>query len=598
MKINEIYTNNETILRILGIRNDVLLVIDCRKMSMPYYVKKENIKNFLKITNEKLYEILEIRIAKSEELNGKQKKEINNTFNMISSVIPLVGDFISRKDMINDLSIRYNCSKETIRRKLCRYLSLGNKNCLLSSYHFKIKELSNDEKNFRWALNRFFYNQAKRSLHTTYLIMLQEKYSDEKGKLIDNYPPFHRFSYFYRKTLKKDNFIISREGKTQFYKDYSPLLGDSRKFFSSYNSCQLDSTILDIYLVDECNKLRGRPIMTTMVDSYSHMIMGYYLGFEGGTHSLQSLLDNVIENKVEHCKKYGIDIEEEDWPTLGLPSRMICDRGREYVGEQFSQITNLGVEIINQEPYRPDLKGAVERQFEEIQYYFKKELFNKGVIRENFQERGAEDYRKRACLTLEQFREIILYTIIFYNSMKLITLPYEYIEIKPTRSSLFLCHYQNKKDYFINVDKEHLFLTMLPKSNGRFTRNGLIFKGLRYRAYGFINDYLTGGEVVVSYNPNDVSHIYLNKDGDFFEFELIESFFENMSLDDAQNILNTRAENRKFYEQEELESEMALSGRIKAIVSRNNTDSINTKDSIKDQQKGRFEDVLKGDKNG
>ena len=42
------------------------------------------------------------------------------------------------------------------------------------------------------------------------------------------------------------------------------------------------------------------------------------------------------------------------------------------------------------------------------------------MIESDYQERGAHDYRKDACLTLEQFEKIILHCIIYYNTKRII----------------------------------------------------------------------------------------------------------------------------------------------------------------------------------
>ena len=63
-------------------------------------------------------------------------------------------------------------------------------------------------------------------------------------------------------------------------------------------------------------------------------------------------------------------------------------------------MAELGVTIVNLPSYRPELKGIVEKFFDLIQDSFKPYLKGKGVIDPDFQERGAHDYRKDACLTL------------------------------------------------------------------------------------------------------------------------------------------------------------------------------------------------------
>ena len=87
--------------------------------------------------------------------------------------------------------------------------------------------------------------------------------------------------------------------------------------------------------------------------------------------------------------------------------------GREYTSSTFEQLVELGVTITNLPPYRPELKGRVEKFFDLVQGYYKPLLKGKGVIEEDFQERGVVDYRKQACLTLHEFEKILLHCIVF-----------------------------------------------------------------------------------------------------------------------------------------------------------------------------------------
>ena len=100
---------------------------------------------------------------------------------------------------------------------------------------------------------------------------------------------------------------------------------------------------------------------------------------------------------------------------------MVTDMGSEFIGETFEQITELGVTLISLPAFRPDLKGPIEKLFDMVQEKFKDALKGKGVIMPDFQERGAHDYRKDACLTLEEFERIVVRCIVYYNSERVIS---------------------------------------------------------------------------------------------------------------------------------------------------------------------------------
>ena len=99
-------------------------------------------------------------------------------------------------------------SKQTIRHYLCLYLVYQDIS-VLAPKQKKEKELSKDEKNMRWALNKFFYTRNKNSLQTAYTLMLKQKYCDANGELLPEYPTFNQFKYFYRKTKSMQTYYIS-----------------------------------------------------------------------------------------------------------------------------------------------------------------------------------------------------------------------------------------------------------------------------------------------------------------------------------------------------------------------------------------------------
>ena len=132
--------------------------------------------------------------------------------------------------------------------------------------------------------------------------------------------------------------------------------------------------------------------MTACIDAYSGLCCGYVLSWSGGVYSLRGLMLNVIADKATWCKQFGISINAEDWSCDKLPAMLVTDMGSEYKSENFEQIAELGVKVINLPSYRPELKGMVEKFFDVIQSNYKKHLKSKGVIESDYQERGAHDY--------------------------------------------------------------------------------------------------------------------------------------------------------------------------------------------------------------
>ena len=569
MDKNTLVELNGSIYRILLFRDNKIYVINCSKMIMPEAINKELLDKVSIISEEKLWSITCFKPLLLEELSDNDKNVIHSKYALIMPVLAFIDDEILRSEMIDLISKKSQKSKSTIRRYLIRYLVYNTKTALANTH--KYKELSQDEKNFRWALNKFYYTRFKKSLSYAYKQLLRNKYLDEEGKLIEGYPKYHQFRYFFSKYNKKEKEIVSREGLGKFKRDYRELLGTIYNYAPNVGIAMLDSTIVDIYLVDDNGNVIGRPVLTAAVDAYSGMCLGYSLSWEGGIYSLEQLMLNIIENKVEHCRKYGIIIEQEKWDVKSLPAVMLSDKGREYVSDNFSQLTDLGIQIINLPPFRPELKGRVEKFFDIVQNLYKENICKSGLIYEDYNERGSHDYRKDAVFTLEQFNKILLNCIITYNNSTIIDVPYDskMIEekIEPFPSSLWNYQIDKFKDNFIDVDSNTLLITLLPRSKGRFTRKGLIFNKLRYRNDDFKEEYLQGGNVTISYNPDNATKIYVRKNNKWHEFSLISSEYDNLSFEEIDSLIDDKSRIIKQAREKALLEKVKLSNQIETITS-------------------------------
>lgn len=573
MRKNDLLQYGEDIIRILELSNNKAFVINCRKRIIPKWVSVNEIQNYTEISETELQRKVSVLLPDMETLDSKSKCIINKRYTLISGILPFVSDFKKRNQMLASVSAREGVCRQTLINYLCLYLVFQKKTALAPKCCTSDSALTYNEKNFRWSLNKFFYNKNKNSLKTAYTLMLKEKYCDNCGVLLPEYPTFNQFRYFYRKHKSMQNYYISRNGLKNYQRNHRPLLGDRvQEFASNVGIGMLDSTICDIYLVNSSGNLIGRPILTACIDAYSSLCCGYSLSWEGGMYSLRGLMLNVIADKVEHCKKYGISISKSDWDCDKLPAAFVTDMGSEYKSENFEQIAELGVTLINLPAYRPELKGSVEKFFDLIQNSYKPYLKGKGVIEPDYRERGSHDYRKDACLTIEQFEKIILYCILYYNSQRVLT-NYPYTEnmidsyVQPYANCIW--EYGKTQDgaNLITVDKETLILTLLPRTKGKFDRNGLKVNKLRYKHDDYTEKYLIGGEVTAAYNPDDVSYVWLIESGEFIRFELIESRFKGKDLVSVQSFHNDKKQFINSFNEKNLQAQIELAEHIQTIAS-------------------------------
>ena len=595
MKINELFKVGNTIYRILAVEGSDIQIIDCIKRTMPRWESIAFFSGAEKVSEEKLKESAGVNLVGYDSLSQPQKQIVHNKYGSISLIIPYTNNDYERNAAIALCADKFNLSKATIKSRLCDYLAFQDICIFLPDSIKTERSLTVDEKNFRWALNKYYYNALKLSLKECYRRMLKERYCDEHGKLLSKVPSFRQFNYYFYKTVKQENLIISREGKGEFLRNHRVMLGNGiRDFCPSIGYGMFDSTVCDIFLVNDKGELLGRPTLTACVDGYSSLCMGYSLGFNKGIQSLIALIKNVIADKQEYCKKFGIDIDSDVWNCNCLPHKFITDKGREYTSGTFSQLAELGIEIINLPPYRPELKGAVEKFFDIIQSSYRKELASKGVIFEDYLERGGVDYRKKAALTLNEFEKIVLLCIIKYNSKRIINLPFDMIDaVQPFANELWNYCLTTSKANVIKVDDELLRLTLLPRGTGYFKRDGLYVNKLRYKNLEYTERYLKGGECVVAYNPENVSRVWLYENGVYTPFEIIETYFTDKTIEEVESLKEKKKESEKAAEEIALQGSIDLSREIERIAST----VLPKKVDVKNVRRHRKTEVEKGGNN-
>lgn len=546
MEKNQLVRKQGTIYRILAIEEGSILLIDCMKKTMPVWQEADWIEGCEGCTEEELLEETRVSLTDEQDMSQKERQTVHERFTAIAGILPFLDDDRLRTEMIKRIAGERQVCVRTVRNYLCQYLAYQSLSALVPKERtVPERELTEDEKNIRWALNKFYFTRHKNSLKTAYTYMLKERYCDGEGKLLSEYPSFNQFRYFHSKYKTQQNTIISRHGIKEYQRNYRPLLGDGVQGFApNVGTGMIDATICDIYLVDEGGNIVGRPVLTIVTDSFSSgFVMGYSLTWEGGTYSLRDLMLNVIADKVEWCRKFGIVIDRKQWDSDKLPGIIVSDMGSEYKSDTFAQITELGITLVNLPPLRPELKSIVEKSFHLLQEAVKPYLMDHGYVDKDAGERLAPDYRKGASLTMEDYEKVIIHSIL-YNNLHRILKDYPYTEemvrakVEPCPQGIYEWGKERPGCNLIGVSPKQLVMTLLPRTKARFTRRGLQVFGLRYdcKERNFTEDYLKGGEAVAAYNPESADRVYLLKEGEFIEFHLIESRFSDKSFDEVRKI--------------------------------------------------------------
>lgn len=445
------------------------------------------------------------------------------------------------------------------------------------------------KKHFEVAINKYYRNNKRANLTETYTLLLRDFYSDSyienneiKHKVWDSsrIPTYQQFYYWFRKTkdIKKD--IILRESEKEFNLKHRELLSNSTQETDGPGTrFQVDATIADIYLVSSLNRNRviGRPIIYAIIDVFSRLITGIYVGLEGPSWiGAMMALDNMIEDKVEYCKQYDIEIEEEQWPCKHLPEIIIADRG-EFEGYSVENlINNLNIKIENTSPYRGDLKGIVERNFRTTNEKVKHKT--PGAIQKEFRKRGDRDYRLDATLTLEEFTKVYINIVLHHNSKIIDKYPVEkeMIEDEITATPLNLWNWgiKNRKGRLKTVDREILRLNILPKGNASVSRAGIRFKGLYYSSDKAIKEQwfvsLKIRNIEVVYDPRNMNKIYIpyNNGLDYDECYLIDASlqYKNCLLEEIVFNEELESELKEKYLREQNQNNIDLEREIDKII--------------------------------
>ncbi|QCN97445.1 transposase (plasmid) [Azospirillum argentinense] len=386
---------------------------------------------------------------------------------------------------------------------------------------------------FRDTVTRYFAVNRRLDMAGCYDMLIYDHFADleideDTGRQRAIVRPEHPTARQFRYWSEKDNdvFLLERQRRTPrvYDKDMRALLGTSTsEVFGPGSRYQIDATIADVYLVSRLNpnRLVGRPVLYIVIDVFSRMIVGMYVGFEGPSWvGAMMAIANAAMDKVAYCRGFGIEIDEVDWPCHHLPDKLLGDRG-EMIGTSVETlIKNFHVEVENTAPYRADWKGIVERRFRLLPATFR--AYVPGYIDVDFQERGARDYRLDGKLNIDDFTAVIIHCVRYYNTQHLIrSYPRDRQviaeEVKAIPIELWEWGIARRSGQLRSYPPDLVKLSVLPSDDAVVTMHGIRFYGCFYTCtkamaeHWFERARQTGTWTVrVSYDPRNMNEIYLH----------------------------------------------------------------------------------------
>lgn len=420
--------------------------------------------------------------------------------------LQMIQPMLDCDDCISDKSLRYRMATEaakqnqtTARRILrlyYRYLATGR---VTAKKHTTSGTKSNQL--MERAIRQYYYGSKRLSLRAAYEMMLLEDYVGPDGEIDSDAPTWSQFRhYYYDKGYHKDpQKIIAREGLTKYQRDHRPAWGSSAGWRPQPGSYQMDATQADIYLVSRQDRsiVVGRPYIYLAVDTATHLIAGVYVGYSCDETAVMACIEQAAMDKVGYCARYGIEITPEQWPSVGMPLEIITDKGREFFGPRMGELCKrYGLEVLTLPPFRPDFKGTVEKSIDLLQQRYKPMLRGRGVIEDDAQERWAKDYRTQAVLDLDDFTRIVIHSILYLNSGRLVdgkTPAKRWLELSPQ---------------LMAVDPQELHIQTLPRNTAKLTRKGIRINRMWY-APNDATGLTIGDSYTIAYDPSDLRRIYI-----------------------------------------------------------------------------------------
>lgn len=167
MQNNQLLRSGETIIRVLDIKDGQAFIVDCKRQTVPKWVNIDTLTEYETCTDDVIDSLPDIN-----DLDLQSRKFAYEHFTYIAGVLPFVTDKKRRCEAITQITEEKRISKQTVYNYLWLYLVHQNIAALSPKTATIEKSLTDDEKNIRWALNKFFYTQNKNSLNTAYTLML------------------------------------------------------------------------------------------------------------------------------------------------------------------------------------------------------------------------------------------------------------------------------------------------------------------------------------------------------------------------------------------------------------------------------------------
>jgi len=610
-------------------RDDLAVVIELREPArQPLWISLEELRTSLADGYTKLSTVAtaEFLLVLEEDLDEKAKEARDEKWQVIAPLLedPEWVDRIFWPGEMGPLVARraaeLGIQRKTIYRFLYRYWTYGQvKNTLLSNYanvgttprtyvpekppgrRAKFQGIETNPPKLISAVDKrcirigyeAYVNDEAPTIRKAYDDMLRRFYvvrevtkspEDEPVLLPSSeIPSFRQFESLGKKLYDDIETEQGRKGMLKWLKDSRPLSGTVRDWLRGpCHQFEIDATIADIYLVNSYSRrmLIGRPVVYAVVDSFSGMIAGLYVGLEGPSwNGARQALFNAFTKKADFCAAHGVDILSEQWPCHHLPHNVYADRGEMLSEAAEGLASGLKIELGIAPPYRPDWKSMVESRFGILNTLTGIRWLPGGVAARE-KERGERDYRLDATLTLTEFTRIMIKCVLHYNRYHRqpdrLTQEMMNDGVEPTPIAIWSWALEKGHIEPNNRPDELIYLHLLPRERASVQKGGIVFRGMHYICETAINEKWfakarKGGvwSIQCWYDPNSAAHIWIQgADKRFIRCDLRNSDMKYNAYrsDEIFDVMEAYRQTPPTHKRAELESRVSLSHSIQSVV--------------------------------
>ena len=362
-------------------------------------------------------------------------------------------------------------------------------------------------------------------------------------------PTFSQFYYYVRKMCDRIGEDISRYGEQEIANNRRPLVSDEQyRVYGSGDLAVVDALEVDIVIIssDGTPQSIGRPILYTMIDVYSKLILSVSIGFDNNSYiGLTSLFANLVRPaKIFRTGFDDVQLLSQGWITGILPDQVRSDRGSDFMSkgfEKFCRRTRLYQEI-NRGGFGSG-KGSIEAFHHSVHAHQEAVVKDVGLITTDHD----SNHHKKARMTLPEYAALVAREVERHN--KSVMMDYdeghnrELIEHGIRAIPLDLWEYGKQYGSPRTIaNEDQFFFDLLIEEKASVTREGIVFRKLRYfsaQSARLIQDMYDRRAVPypIRYDPRCVNSIFYMEDGQILRADLNErkkgSFsFRNMTWEE------------------------------------------------------------------